>query len=126
MAILGSVTTTLHKAVPASKGIIQNSVTGVGFDQVAKTIDNMVGSPVQKIFSFNVPFLGSAGPIDLMNYFVHANGLKLSKNGFIAVLAAKIVQGVLPSIGGIKLPGTSVAQVNKTTSVASGARGAPM
>lgn len=120
------ITQTLHKAVPASKGIIQNSVTGVGFDQVAKTLDNIVGSPIQKIFSMPIPFIGSVGAIDVANYFVHANGLKLSKNGFIAVIAAKIVQGILPSIGSFKLPGSSnTGGAGQGSPVARGQTGAP-
>lgn len=129
MAITTTVTNTLKKAVPTSKGIIQNSVTGVGFDQVAKTVDNIFGSPVQRIFSFNMPVIGPIGPIDIMNYFTHANGLRVSKNGFIAVIAAKIVQGVLPSIGSIKLPGTLSSPgsaTGKQSPVASGSRGAPL
>lgn len=121
------VTSTLKKVVPASRGIIQNSVTGIGFDQFSRTVDNMFGSPVQRIISIPVPFLGNVGPIDVANYFVHANGLRLSKNGLIAVLSAKIVQGVLPSIGGFQLPNSSpnTGGAGKTSPVASGAQGAP-
>jgi len=124
---LGALTTIqkpLRKAVPVSKGLLQNSVTGVGFDAVSRTVDNIFGSPVQRIFSVNLPIIGAFGPIDFLNYLVHANGLRISKNGIVAVVAAKIVTGALPSIGPIQLPGSPVAGVG--SGVASGIAGAPV
>ena len=118
MAALQSVTKFTGKIVPTSKGIIQNFVTGVGADQTMRIVDNVFGSPVQRIFSVNLPILGSIGPIDFLNYIAHAGGFKVSKKGFIAVGAAKVAGGVLQSIGPIRLP-TGVTQAQSTPSVAS-------
>ena len=68
MASLQSVTKFTNKIVPTSKGIIQNVVTGIGADQTMRLVDNVFGSPVQKIFSFNLPIIGNVGTIDLLNY----------------------------------------------------------
>ena len=111
---LSTVTNFTGKIVPTSKGIVQNFVTGVGADQTMRLIDNVVGSPVQKIFSFNLPVIGNVGPIDFLNYVAHAGGFKISKKGLIAVAAAKIASGVLPSIGPIMLPSVTQAQSTPT------------
>ena len=105
----------IRKAVPASKGIIQTSVTGIGFNTVAAVVDGIFGSPVQRIFSFNLPFIGPVGPLDVLNYVIHAGGLKLSKKGLIAVLAAKAAQtGAIAgfnivNIGARGIPATTVS-----------------
>ena len=117
MASLQSVTKFTGKIVPTSKGIIQNVVTGIGADQTMRLIDNVVGSPVQKIFSFNLPIIGNVGPIDFLNYVAHAGGFKISKKGFIAVGASKLVAGTLSNIGPIRLP--SVVSQASTNSAAS-------
>lgn len=123
MAALQSVTKFTGKIVPTSKGIIQNFVTGVGTDQTMRLMDNIVGSPVQKIFSVNLPIIGNVGPIDFLNYVAHAGGFKISKKGLIAVAAAKIASGVLPSIGPIKLPSVTTAQSTPTQPSAVGSSG---
>lgn len=123
MASLQSVTKFTGKIVPTSKGIIQNFVTGVGADQTIRLIDNMVGSPVQKIFSFNLPVIGNVGPIDFLNYIAHAGGFKISKKGLIAVGAAKIALGVLPSIRSIRLPSVTTTQSTPTQPSAVGSSG---
>lgn len=123
MAALQSVTKFTGKIVPTSKGIIQNFVTGVGADQTMRLIDNIVGSPVQKIFSFNLPVIGNVGPIDLLNYVAHAGGFKISKKGLIAVGAAKMAAGVLPNIGPIRLPSVTTAQSTPTQPSAVGSSG---
>jgi len=123
MALLSSVSSITNKIIPTSKGVIQNSVTGIGADSLMKTLDNVVGSPLQKIFSINLPILGSVGVIDIINYFGHANGLKLSRKGFTAVIAAKVASGVLPSIGGFRLPNQSVVMAQSTTSGVTSASG---
>lgn len=120
MAALQSVTKFTGKIVPTSKGLIQNFVTGVGADQTMRIIDNVFGAPVQRIFSVNLPILGSIGPIDFLNYVAHAGGFKISKKGFVAVGAAKFATGALSSIGPIRLP-TSVTQAQSTPSVANAA-----
>lgn len=124
MAMLASIQRPLKKVVPASRGVAQNALTGVGFDKLGKAVDSVVGSPVQRIISFPVPFLGTVTLIDVMNYLVHANGLRLSKNGFIAVAAARFVDGTLPAIGSISLPGS--VNAGQGSSVAAGVPGAPI
>jgi len=109
----------LHKSVgrivPISKGIGQNIITGTGFDTVAKTVDGIFGSPVQRIFSFNFPLVGPVGVIDVLNYLIHSRGKMVSKNGFIAVLGAKIVQ--TGGIGGMNLIPTLRNTPSTTVSV---------
>ena len=104
MASLSSVQKLATRFSTKGKGIIATSASGMGTDMLMRTIDNIVGSPVQSIFSFNIPVLGPVGPIDFLNYVVHANGFKFSKNGLVAVAAAKVGGGLLPQIGPIKLP----------------------
>lgn len=123
MSSLASVTKFTGKIVPASKGVIQNFVTGVGADQTMRLIDNVFGSPVQKIFSVNLPLIGNVGPIDFLNYVAHAGGFKVSKKGLIAVGAAKVSAGVLPSIGPIRLPSVTTAQSTPTQPSAVGSSG---
>ena len=107
-----------NKIIPTSKGILQNVVTGVGTDKTLRALDNVVGSPLQRIASVNLPFIGSFGVIDFVNYIGHACGFKVSRKGFIAILAAKAVDGVLPSIGGFSLPGATPAGQGVQTSSA--------
>ena len=96
----------LSKIAPASKGFIQNSVTGIGTAGLLQTVDNFVGAPMQR-FGIVIPFLGiRVSIIDFINYTIHAKGLKISKNGFIAVGAAKMVQGTL-SLGSLSGLGTN-------------------
>src|SRR3990167_11138933 len=92
--------TSLKKMVPRGKGVIQNSITGIGTAAVLQTADSFFGAPLQR-FGIVIPFLGiRVSLIDGINYFIHANGLKFSKNGFIAVGASKFVQGAI-TLGGI-------------------------
>ena len=127
MSSLASVTKFTGKIVPTSKGIIQNVVTGIGADQTMRLIDNVVGSPVQKIFSFNLPIIGNVGPIDFLNYVAHAGGFKISKKGFIAVGASKLVAGTLSNIGPIRLPNVvSQASTNSTPSASGQSGGLPI
>jgi hypothetical protein len=104
MSVQSSVQKFGNKLIPQSKTIIQASFTGVGFEQGMKAIDNLIGSPMQRSLSFQVPILGSIGLIDVFNYMVHSGGFKISKKGIAAVGASKFVSGVLPSIGPIQLP----------------------
>lgn len=92
MALTTSVTKPFKGLVPASKKIGTNIITGTGFDAVAKTVDGIFGSPVQRIFSFNLPLVGPIGVIDVLNYLVHSGGKMVSKTGLTAVIGAKIVQ----------------------------------
>jgi len=125
MAALASLQRTTAKIIPSSKGIIQNVVTGVGSDLTMRTLDNIVGSPVQKIASFNLPFIGNVGPIDFLNYIGHAGGFKMSKKGLIAVIAAKMVTGTLTALGPIKLPGAGVVSAGPVTATAAPTSSAP-
>ena len=94
------------KIIPSTgKGILQNAVTGIGADRVMRLIDGVVGSPVQRLFSFNLPVIGTVGPIEALNYFGHSRGKLVSRAGIIALLSAKIAQQALTQIGPIKLPG---------------------
>ena len=108
MAMLQSVSKIGNKIVPTSNGILQNVTTGIGADAGMRIIDGIFGSPVQRIFSFNIPILGTVGPIDFLNYIFHAGGFKFSKKGLIAVGAAKMASGTLRNIGPISLPGSSL------------------
>lgn len=112
MASLQSITKQTSKIIPASKGLLQNAVTGIGADKVMTTLDNLVGSPVQRIASISLPFIGSVGPIDFINYVGHAGGFRFSKKGLIAVISAKIANNTLTSLGPIRLPGSGQSPVS--------------
>jgi len=91
----------LQNLAPKSRGVIQNSVTGIGVAALLQTVDNFIGAPLQR-FGITIPFLGiRASLIDFINYTIHAGGLKIKKEGFIAVGASKVVQGAisLPGVG---------------------------
>lgn len=104
--------------VQAKKKIIPNVVTGVGADQTMRAVDNIFGSPVQRVFSVQIPFLGNVGPIDLINYLIHSRGFKISQQGLTAVIGAKAVGGTLPALAGtLPIPGLGqVANPNVTPS----------
>lgn len=122
--LIMAVTTTINKFATnlsaKGKGVLSTAASGIGTDMLMRTIDNVVGSPVQRIASFNLPVIGTVGPIDVLNYSVHAGGFKVSKNGLIAVLAAKIASGVLPSIGPIRLPQTTANASGGSTPAGTG------
>ena len=125
MASLMSVTKTTSKIIPASKGILQNVVTGVGADLTMRTVDNLFGSPVQRIASFNVPVIGNVGAIDVINYVGHAGGFKFSRKGLIAVISAKMVTGTLTSLGPIRLPGSGIVSTGPATASSGPTASAP-
>ena len=89
----------LNKIAPKGRGIIQNSVTGIGTASVLQIADGFIGSPAQ---SFVIPFLGiRLSLIDIANYMIHSGGkLKVNKNAIVAVLASKFAQGAV-SLGGV-------------------------
>ena len=118
-----TVTRPFKKFVPAAKGVIQTSVVGVGFDQIAKTVDGVFGSPVQRIFSFNFPLVGPIGPIDIINYLVNGNGKLISGKGATAVLAAKLVQ--TGNLAGFNLIPTLRSTPATTVSVAGASGSGP-
>ena len=80
----------LNKITPsAGNKILPLAMAGIGFDRLARIVDGLVGSPLQNLLSINLPILGNTGIVDVLNYLAFAPGLKISKNGFIAVAAAK-------------------------------------
>ena len=112
MALVKSITKPLSGLVPPSKKIGTTIITGTGFDAVAKAVDGIFGSPVQRIFSFNFPIIGPIGVLDIINYLVHSRGKLISQTGLIAVVGAKIVQ--TGGIGGMNLIPV-LTNVSKTT-----------
>ena len=90
-----SIVSQITKSVPASKGVVQTAVTGIGFDSVLKVVDSFVGSPMQK-FGVSVPVVGRLSLIDFVNYMVHNGGKimpsKSATKGITAVVSAKLVQ----------------------------------
>lgn len=124
MAVAVTVNKFARNLSAQGKGVLATSASGIGTDMLMRTIDNLVGSPVQKIFSFNLPVIGTVGPIDVLNYSVHAGGFKLSKNGLIAVLAAKIAGGALTNLGPIRLPQTSTNAAGGSNPSGQGSGGA--
>lgn len=117
-----SLTKPFENLVPASKKLGTTIITGTGFDAVAKTVDGIFGSPVQRIFSFNFPFVGPIGLLDVLNYLVHSRGKMISQNGLIAVVGAKIVQ--TGSIAGMNILPIGRSTPSTTVSVAGNRPGA--
>jgi len=88
------------------KAIVVNVVTGTGVDTTLRAVDNVFGSPLQRIFAIQVPVVGNVGPIQVANYLIHAGGLKASLSGLIAVLGATLVRGGIGSISNVlAIPG---------------------
>lgn len=113
----------LGERTAKKRGIIPTVASGVGVDMTLRAIDNLVGSPLQKVAGFNIPFLGNVGVIDALNFLIFSGGGKNMKGGITAVAGAKVVGGTLPAIGSISLPGSVNAGQN--SAVAQGAQGAP-
>ena len=124
MAMLQSVTKFGKKFEAGTKGILGTAAGGIGTNTLMRTVDNATGGNVQRIFSINLPFIGQTGLIDALTYVVYANGLKISKRGAIALIAAKMVQGVIPSLGNISVPGFG-GNLAQQSSTASGVTGGP-
>jgi len=90
----------LMKIAPKGRGIVQNSVTGIGTAAVLQIADGFIGRPLQS-FGIVIPFLGiRVSLIDGINLVIHNGGLNLKKAGLIAVLASKFAQGAV-SLGGL-------------------------
>ena len=96
------------------KGVLSDAAKGIGTDQLMVLIDNkLLGSFVQDSVSLNLPVLGNTGAIDVLNYIANSeNPKKFSKSGLTAVLAAKAVRGIIPSIGSFKLPSFGTKATN--------------
>ena len=125
MGVFGSVQKQVRRFEAGGRSTLGVAAGGIGSDLLMRAIDGVFGSPVQKIFSFNIPVLGTIGPIDILNYMIYAGGLKVSKRGLIAVGAAKLVGGALTNIGPIALPGSAGINLSEQASVAAGQAGAP-
>ena len=98
---------TLNKIAPKGRGIVQNSVTGIGTAAILQIGDGFIGSPAQS-FGFVLPFLGiRLSLIDIANYLIHSGGkFKVNKNAIVAVLASKFAQGAV-SLGGVSALSTT-------------------
>jgi len=95
---LGALIDPIEKQLPKVQGtgmkVIPTAISGIGFDVVAKTLDNFLGSPIQR-FGISLPVVGRLSLVDIINYFVHNKGKLMPQKDFrgpIAVLAAKGVQ----------------------------------
>jgi len=125
LALFGSVQKQITRFEAGGRSTLGVAAGGIGTDLLMRAVDGIFGSPVQRIFSFNLPILGPVGPIDILNYMIYAGGLKVSKRGLIAVASAKLVGGALTNIGPIALPGSKGINLSEQASVASGQAGAP-
>ena len=84
----------LPKIAGTGMQVIATSISGVGFDQVAKVLDNFIGSPLQR-FGISLPIVGRISVINIINYFVHNKGKLMPQKdlrGPIAVAASIGVQ----------------------------------
>lgn len=109
-----------------SKGVLGTAAGGIGTDLLMKTVDNVTGGNVQRMFSVNLPVLGPVGLIDFLNYVVYANGIKISKRGFIAVIAAKLATGAITTVGSLNIPGFGAGNLSQQASTGSGQLGGPI
>lgn len=114
----------LGERTAKKKGIIPTATGGVGVDMTLRAIDNLVGAPLQRFAGFNLPFVGNVGVIDALNFLIFSAGGKNLKGGITAVAGAKVVQGTLPALGSISLPGSVSAGTGSP--VAAGQPGAPV
>ena len=94
----------LGESTPRKKGLIPTAVSGTGAEVAMKSVDNIFGSPVQRIFSLNLPIVGPVGPIDFINFMIHG-GFRNIRGGITAVVGSKVLVGGLRSLGPITLPG---------------------
>ena len=94
----------LGQSTPTKKGLIPTAVSGTGAEVAMKSVDNIFGSPVQRIFSLNLPVVGTIGPIDFINFMIHG-GFRNIRGGITAVVGSKVLVGGLRSLGPISLPG---------------------
>ena len=125
MALQTSVTKFAKRFEAGSKGILGTAAGGVGTNMLMRTADNLTGGNVQRLLSVNLPIIGNTGIIDALTYVVYANGLKISKRGIIALLAAKLVTGSLSSIGPLNIPGFG-GNLTQQSSTSAGQLGGPI
>jgi len=106
MGLLKTVTTQATKFSAKSSGIIGTVASGAGTDLIFRAGDTiLLGGKLQSIASVAVPIINiTVGFIDALNYLVHAKGKMISKDGAIAVIGAKVLQGAVATIPNITLP----------------------
>jgi len=109
MALLQQVSKFGSKFSAKSNGIIGTVASGAGTDLVLRAADTLVlGGRAQIFAGFSVPVINiSVGVIDAINYSVHSKGKMISKDGAIAVLGAKVLEGVISNVGGVRIPAAS-------------------
>ena len=91
-----------------------------------RMIDNIVGGPIQRLFSVNAPLVGTIGPIDFINFMIFSNGFKNFRGGATAVIGAKVILGgFLASASPINI-GTRGINLSQQSSTAAGQAGAPI
>ena len=88
-----------------SNGVIGMVASGAGTDLVLRAADRLVlGGRAQQFAGVSVPIINiSVGVIDGLNYAVHGKGKLVSKDGVIAVLGAKLLEGVITNVGGVRI-----------------------
>ena len=108
------------------RGVIPTAIMGVGVEAGLIAIDNIVGGPIQRLFSVNAPFVGRIGPIDAIVFIIMSNGFKNLRSGATAVLGAKIILGgALAAISPINI-GTRGINLAEQSSTSAGQFGAPI
>ncbi len=126
MAMLSSVTRVAKKFEAGSRGILGTAAGGIGTHTLMTAADNATGGNVARLLSVNLPVIGQTGIIDALTYIVYANGIKISKRGIIALVAAKMVGGVIPSLGGLNIPNPFGGNLTAPAATAAGQTGAPL
>ena len=107
------------------RGLLPTAVIGAGAEAAMRMIDNIVGGPIQRLFSVQAPFVGTLGPIDFINFMIFSNGAKNIRQGITAVIGAKVILG--GGLSGIALPALGSAGINlsEQSSTAAGQTGGP-
>ena len=126
MAMLSGVTKFAKKFEAGNKSVLSTAAGGIGTDILLKTVDNATGGNVQRLASINLPVVGAIGPIDFLTYIIYANGLKISKRGFIALLSAKLATGAISTVGGLNIPGFGQGNLTEQSGVSAGQPGGPI
>lgn len=117
--------------VPAvTKGVIPTTMVYVGVDTVFTFIDNIVGSPLQRIGA-TVPLLGRFSVKDVITYMTVARGFRFNTDTAIAFFANKFLgagQASTSQIRGIVQPIVSQPAASSGSSgvAASVTQGAPL
>ena len=108
------------------RGLIPTAIMGVGLEAGLRAADNIVGGPIQRLFSVNAPFVGTIGPLDAIVFLIMSNGFKNLRGGATAVLGAKIILGgALAAVSPINI-GTRGINLSQQSSTAAGQSGGPV